>query len=57
MPHRTVNKTRRVQKTRQIPGVNGGYATEVYYVDEPYTEQEYYSEPVTSNDTYTYSGE
>lgn len=57
MPYRTVNKTRRVAKTRPVPGINGGTATEVYYDTETYTEQEYYSDSVSSSDAgSSYSG-
>lgn len=40
-----VTKTRRVAKTRQVPGMNGGFATEVYYEEESYTVNEYVSGP------------
>lgn len=44
MGTKRVQKTKRVAKTRQVPGINGGFATEVYYVDETVWENVYVSD-------------
>lgn len=52
MGTKRVAKTRNVQKTRQIPGTNGGYATEVYIEPETYYVNEYVAD-TSSSSSYT----
>jgi hypothetical protein len=59
MGTKRVAKTRNVQKTRLVPGSNGGYATEVYIEPETYYVDEYVPDTAstTTVDTYSPSGE
>lgn len=61
MGTKRVAKTRKVQKTRLVPGSNGGYATEVYIEPETYYVNEYVSDSSSgytdTSSSYSSSGE
>jgi hypothetical protein len=56
MASRQVRKTRPVTKTRQVPGIGGGTATEVYTTVEEYFVTETYTDNTPSDNSSPYDG-